>query len=258
VRFVSRTIARRFGLGVLVAAGLFVAAVIATAHWGDRNLWPPVPGAPTTEIFIVSHGYHAGIVVPRRSLAAEASRRGLSALGTVATRFAGFDRLEIGWGDERFYREVPTVESLTVALAIRALLRPGNPSVLHVVGIDRDPSTAFPNSDLVRLELGQAGFERLADKLDASFARDPNSLLPEPLGPGLYGTSLFFRANGAFHLFNVCNHWIAGLIDAAGVPTAPVLATLPSGLLLDLEWRSGLVRLPKPSTPKPLPLLGTS
>jgi uncharacterized protein (TIGR02117 family) len=258
VRFVSRAIARRFGLGVLVAAGLFVAAVIATAHWGDRSLWPPVPGAPTTEIFIVSHGYHAGIVVSRRSLAAEASRRGLNALGTVATRFAGFDRLELGWGDERFYREVPTVESLTVALAIRALLRPGNPSVLHVVGVDRDPSAAFPNSDLVRLELGQAGFERLADKLDASFARDPDGVVPEPLGPGLYGTSLFFRANGAFHLFNVCNHWIAGLLDAAGVPTAPVLATLPAGLLIDLEWRSGLVRLPKPSTPNPLPQLGTS
>ena len=55
--------------------------------------------------------------------------------------------------------------------------------------------------------------------------------------------SLFFRANGTFHLFRVCNHWIADLLDAAGVPTAPLLATLPSGLLLDLKWRSGLVRL---------------
>jgi hypothetical protein len=119
-----------------------------------------------------------------------------------------------------------------------------------VVGIDRDPRVAFASSELVRLELGEAGFEKLAEKLDASFARDPNGLLPEPLGPGLYGTSLFFRANGAFHLFNVCNHWIANLLDAAGVPTAPVLATLPPGLLLDLTWRSGLVLLPKPPASK--------
>ena len=96
-----------------------------------------------------------------------------------------------------------------------------------------------PTSDLVRLELGEASFARLADKLDASFARGAGGL-PVELGRGLYGTSLFFRADGTFHLFNVCNHWVAGLLDAAGVPTAPVLATLPRGLLLDLEWRSGL------------------
>ena len=37
----------------------------------------------------------------------------------------------------------------------------------------------------------------------------------------------------------------ARLLDAAGVPTAPILATLPSGLLLDLKWRSNLVPLPQ-------------
>ncbi len=246
-----RTVARRFGLGVLIAAVLFVTAVIATARWGDASLWPPKPGAPTTEVFIVSHGYHAGIVVPRRAIAEQASRRGLSALGLVATRFADFDRFEIGWGDEGFYREVPTAESLTVALAIRALFRPGNPSVLHVVGVNNDPRAVFAHSDLVRIDLGEASFARVVDKLDATFAREEGSALPEELGPGLYyGPSLFFRANGTFHIFNVCNHWIVGLLDAAGVPTAPVLATLPSGLLLDLEWRSGLVRLPPPA-PKP-------
>ena len=88
------------------------------------------------------------------------------------------------------------------------------------------------------------------DKLDATFARGGDGR-PEELGPGLYGPSLFFRANGTFHIFNVCNHWLAGLLDAAGVPTAPVLATLPFGLLLDLEWRSGLVRLPPPKGLKP-------
>jgi uncharacterized protein (TIGR02117 family) len=245
-RHLLRTIACGLGLGVLLVVVLLVAAVIVTARSGDRTLWPPAAGAPTTEIHVVSHGYHAGIIIPRTSLHEQASRRGRAALGAVATRFAGFERLEIGWGDEGFYREVPTIGDLNVSLALRALLRPGNPSVLHVVGMSGDPRAAFVNSDLVRLELSAAGFDKLAEKLDASFARDPAGLLPEPLGPGLYGTSLFFRANGAFHLFNVCNHWVASLLDAAGVPTAPVLATLPPGLLLDLEWRAGVARLPKP------------
>src|SRR5262249_27488864 len=89
-----RIMARRVGLSLAIAALLFVIATIATARWGNHNLWPPAPGAPTTEVFIVSHGYHAGIIVPRAALADEASRRGLSALGYLATRFADFDRLE--------------------------------------------------------------------------------------------------------------------------------------------------------------------
>ena len=245
-----KTAARRIGVGLAIAALVFVVVTIVTARWGDPSLWPPAPGAPITEAFIVSHGYHAGIAVPRAALAEQASRRGLSALGYVATRFADFDWLEIGWGDEAFYREVPTAESLTIALAMRALFRPGNPSVLHVVGVKGDPRAMFPNSDLVRVGISDAGFVRLVDTLDATFGRGKGSVMPEQLGPGLYGTSLFFRANGTFHLFHVCNHWIADLLDAAGVPNAPVLATLPSGLLLDLKWRSGLVRS-SPFTPKP-------
>ncbi len=236
--------ARRVGLGLVAAALLFAALTIATARWGDSSLWPPAPGAPITAIYIVNHGYHAGIAVPRAALAEQASRRGLSALGYVATRFADFDWLEIGWGDEGFYRDVPTVESLTVALALRALFRPGNPSVLHVVGVKNDPRAMFANSDLVPIGLSDVGFARVATMLDSTFARRNDSVTPQELGPGLYGTSLFFRANDAFHLFNVCNHWIARVLDAAGIPTAPVLATLPFGLLLDLRWRSGLVPLP--------------
>jgi uncharacterized protein (TIGR02117 family) len=241
-----RTITRRIGRAVLITVALFVAAAIATARSGDRSLWPPAAGVRTSEIHIVGHGYHSGIVIPTRSLLDQASRRRRVALGVVAARFAEFERLEIGWGDEAFYRAVPTIDSLTVPLALRALLRPGNPSVLHVVGIPGDPRAVFVNSEVVRLELSTAGFDKLADKLDASFAREADGLRPEPLGPGLYGTSLFFRANGAFHLFNVCNHWVADLLDAAGVPTAPVLATLPLGLLIDLEWRAGVARLPRP------------
>jgi uncharacterized protein (TIGR02117 family) len=242
---VLRIVARRFALGLLAVAALLAIAVVGTARWGDRRLWPPPPGAPVIEVAIVSHGYHSGIVLPSAALAEQASRRGLSALGYVVTRFADYDRLEIGWGDEGFYREVPTIGSLGVMLALRALFRPGNPSVLHVVGVKNDPSAVFPNSDVVRVGLGEPSLERVADRLEASFARDQDGLQPRELGAGLYGPSLFFRANGTFNIFRVCNHWIADLLDAAGVPTAPVLATLPFGLLLDLQWRSGLVPLPR-------------
>jgi hypothetical protein len=81
-------------------------------------------------------------------------------------------------------------------------------------------------------------------RIDATFA--PAAGIPaEDAGPGLYGPSRFYRARGTFNIFHVCNHWLADLLDAAGVPTAPVLATLPSGLFLDLQWRAGLRPLPR-------------
>ena len=88
-----RTVARRIAFGLLIASAIFVAAVVVTARHGDADLWPLAPGAPTTEVFVVSHGYHAGIVLPRRALADAASRRRLTALGAISTRFAAFDLL---------------------------------------------------------------------------------------------------------------------------------------------------------------------
>ena len=70
-------------------------------------------------------------------------------------------------------------------------------------------------------------------------------MLPD-LGRGLYGASLFYPANGHFSIFKVCNHWIADLLGAAGLPVAPVLATLPSGLILDLRWRAGIAPTSSP------------
>jgi uncharacterized protein (TIGR02117 family) len=238
----------RWGRRLLVAIGavaiVFIAATFVTMRPGDRALYPAPADAPTITVFVVSHGYHAGIVLPRATLAEVASRHGYAALVAVSTRFRPFPFLEIGWGDEGFYRSVPTIASVTVPMAARALFLPGNRSVVHVVGLSYPPRVAFPASDIIALDLSAEGFDRVLARIDATFA--PAAGLPaDDAGPGLYGPSRFYRARGMFNIFHVCNHWLADLLDAAGVPTAPVLATLPTGLFLDLEWRSGLRPLPR-------------
>jgi uncharacterized protein (TIGR02117 family) len=189
-------------------------------------------------VFVVSHGYHAGLLVRREDLAAVAKQDGRAALVAIGQLFGAYPWLEIGWGDEGFYTSVPTIAHLTFMSAVRALFRPGNASVLHVVGMPDDLRAAFPAAEIVRLDLSPEGFRRLLKQLDATFASGP-----QDLGPGLYGPSRFYRAVGTFNFFNVCNHWTARLLDAAGVPTDPVLATLPFGLLLDLRWRAGALPL---------------
>jgi uncharacterized protein (TIGR02117 family) len=231
--------------GVLIALILVLTlATVLTARSGDPALWPPGPGEPRIEIFVVSHGYHSGLVLPRETMAEAASQRDQVTLGAVAQRFSGYRFVEVGWGDESFYRHVPNIASLTFGLAVRALFRPGNPSVVHVVGLPGHPREVFPRADLVRVELSERGFERMLDALEASFGRGEGGRAAEPLGPGLYGPSLFYRGVETFHVFNVCNHWVGRLLLAAGLPSAPVLATLPPGLLLHLKWRSGLLPLP--------------
>jgi len=242
------SLARRWGrrllFAIAAAAIAFVAATLVTLRPGDRALYPAPAGESTVAVFVVSHGYHAGIVLPRATLAEVASRRGYGALVAVSTRFAAFPFLEMRWGDEEFYRSVPTIASLTVPMAARALFLPGNRSVVHVVGLSYPPRAAFPAADIIALDLSAKGFDRTLGRIDATFA--PTAGVPaDDAGPGLYGPSRFYRARGTFNIFRVCNHWLADLLDAAGVPTAPVLATLPAGLFLDLEWRSGLRPLPR-------------
>lgn len=242
-----RKLARLFGWGLAGIFAIVILATILTARRGEAHLWPPVAGSPTAELFVVSHGYHAGIAVSRSRVAEVAGRQGNSALIAVAQRFSAYPWIEIGWGDEGFYTSVPDAASLTFALALRALFRPGNPSVVHVVGLTDQPRAVFPVADIVKVELSPEGLSQLLAKLDQTFARSSDQSSPLVLGKGLYGPSLFYRAVESFHIFNVCNHWVARLLSAAGLPTTPVLATLPPGLLFDLKWRSGLVRLPPAS-----------
>jgi uncharacterized protein (TIGR02117 family) len=235
---------RRLLFVIAAVTIVFVAATLITMRPGDRALYPAPVGQPTVRVFVVSHGYHAGIVLPRATLADVASRRGYAALVAVSTRFGEFPFLEMGWGDEEFYRSVPTIASVTVPMAARALFLPGNRSIVHVVGLGYPPRAAFPAADIIPLDLSADGFERMSARIDATFAPD-GGVPADDAGPGLYGPSRFYRARGTFNIFHVCNHWLADLLDTAGVPTAPALATLPAGLFLDLEWRSALRPLPR-------------
>ncbi|NGM34592.1 DUF2459 domain-containing protein [Methylobacterium sp. DB0501] len=228
---------RATALAAVLAATLTVAAWL-TARPGDPALYPPAPGAETVTVRLVAQAWHSGLLLPREDLARAAAEAGDGALVEVTERFGAYPALEIGWGDAGFYRTVPTIEALDWRLALRALFTPGGrPAVLHVVGVAAAPEAAFPGAEIVTLHLSRAGFRRLAAALGRAVgARDGH---PVVLGPGLYGPSLFYAAQGRFGLLHVCNHWSAGLLNEAGLPVTPLLDTLPRGLVLDLAWGAG-------------------
>ena len=117
----------------------------------------------------------------------------------LARGFGDAKYLEIGWGDARFYQS----ETVTLGLALQAVLWP-TATVLHVVAVPATPQTSFSGSEIVEVAVPDAGYERLLKYIARSFTRTSNNDLIN-LGPGFYGSSRFYLAEGTFHALSTCN-----------------------------------------------------
>lgn len=168
---------------------------------------PPLTCEPTRTLYIVSHGWHRGIVVERSDL--------VKRLPALAADLGHEGYVEIGWGEERFYQARET----TAGMALRAILWP-NASVLQVVPFAEPPRRYFPQSEIVEVPVDEIGYEAALAFVAASFTRTPQQGVIR-LGRSLYGAGWFYRAEGSFHLFNTCNTWVASALDKAGSRCGP-------------------------------------
>lgn len=156
---------------------------------------PIRPCEPTRTLYVVSHGWHSGIVVEREEL-----------LRRIPGLPGGNEKyLEVGWGEERFYQARET----TVGMKLRAALWP-NASVLQVVPFAGSPGRYFAASDVTEVRTDEAGYAAALAFIAATFK--PKL---ERLGRSLYGEGWFYRAEGSFHLFNTCNTWVAAVLSKA-------------------------------------------
>ena len=172
--------------------------------------YPPYAHEPARLIYLVSHGWHTGIVVKRQDIPLD--------VWSESRDFPDADYLEIGWGEGDYYQ----AREPSVGLALKAACG-STASVLHVVGFKGSVTACFPQSDIIALELSPRGFERLCDYIHNSYDRaGRNKALP--VGPGLYGDSQFYPARGQFYLFNTCNVWTAQALHAAGYPLSSFCA----------------------------------
>ena len=230
---------------------LAVLACMVTNRAGDPGLYPPTAANTGWRIHLADHGYHAGIVVARDDIAAVAASGELPALAEVARRFGGYRYLEIGWGDEGFYRGQIGFDVSSAKIAFAALSGADGRTVMHVVGLDREPATVFVHSHVVAIDLSRQGSANLAAYLNATFALSPTGSAIE-LGPGIYGPSLFYRAVPAYSLVNTCNHWVATGLNRAGLGVSMFAATTSLGLRSELAWRAAL------QTANPIPAIAGS
>jgi uncharacterized protein (TIGR02117 family) len=211
----------------LLALALLMLAGVATARRGDPALYPPRPGDAVT-VFLIDNGFHTDIALPRDALAGHAA-------GRAAAMATDKPWVAIGWGDERFFM-AQTPMSGRLLDGLRSLFLPGNASAIRFDGLRDAPDRIYEARSVHAVQLSHAGLARLAGRLDRSLAlaggqpvRIPGEAAPD---------TAFFRSVETFSLIHLCNHWTAELLNAAGLPTTPVLDTVPAGLRLDLRMRA--------------------
>lgn len=201
---------------------VLLAVAMLALHAGNRLATaqaPPVASCAT--VYVVNHGWHAGIVVPSEDFAPRAFFR--------ETRFADRRWLEFGWGDAEFYQ----TPDAGLALAFRALFA-STGTVMHVVGIDGPPPAAYPRREVLALELPPAGYRAVLGHIKASFAAgaDGRPILSKD---GRDGRSAFYRALGKYHIRRTCNTWLAEALVKGGLPLDPEEAARIEDLLPQLR-----------------------
>jgi uncharacterized protein (TIGR02117 family) len=202
-------------------SGTLVVALLALLTY----LYYPTPAPnvpqPTSRDCLLLHmwsnGYHSDLGVPAEVFPADHPLRRM---------FPDASSFLIGWGDEKFYQS----DGTNLWLGLDALIPP-SPSVMHVA-YNAAASSAYlgPNDD-APIAVSREGAAELEHYIDRALVLDAqgNAII---VAPGkVIGRSGFLRTRGSFHLFNVCNQWLARALRAAGVDVNARAAWLAGGLI---------------------------
>jgi uncharacterized protein (TIGR02117 family) len=209
-------------------------ACIAYAEPVEKCILPLASYELSKTIHLVSHGWHAGIVIKRSDIPDH--------VWPEQKEFGDAEYLEVGWGDRDFYR----TPDPHWGLALKAILLP-TASVLHIVGFNGTVPAYFPYSEIIELQLHEPGFERLCRYIAASYFKTPAGD-NVPLGPGLNGNSKLYLSAETYHLFKTCNVWTAKALRSAGCPVTPASAITIENLMSQ-AYRFGMVIQSMPPSP---------
>lgn len=202
---------KRFAAVALAAA---LAAVWTWTAPGDPALWPSRAGDAGVEVHLLDNGFHTDLAVPRAALEA---RQG--PLADAVRGLAPGDWILIGWGDAKFYVDQSPMES-RLPDGLRAFFRPGNASVIMLDPAQRDPRAAFAPESRRAFRLSAAGFDAMADHIQGSLALTDGH--PRIAAARDGDDARFFASREHFSIGHLCNHWSAGVLNAAGLPVRPM------------------------------------
>ncbi|HZV85568.1 MAG TPA: DUF2459 domain-containing protein [Brevundimonas sp.] len=212
----------------LVAAALATVAALWT--WtapADPELWPALPGEPAVEVHLLDNGFHTDLAVPRAALV---SRRG--PLAEAVESLAPGDWILIGWGDAKFYVDQSPIGD-RLPDGARAFFRPGNASVVMLDPAQRDPRSAFAPERRRTFRLSAAGFDAMADHIEESLTLTNGRARIAAARAG--DDARFFASREHFWIGRLCNHWSAGVLNAAGLPVRPLRSATSAEVMATID-----------------------
>jgi len=159
------------------------------------------------EIYIVSHGWHTGFVVPASTIQ--------SLLPQLRDRFPDTPYMEFGWGDKSYYQ----AEEVTSGLTMRAILWPTD-SVVYAVAVPERPDIHISESEAEALCLDNEQYSLLISFIEHSFYKDGDGNIIKTKD-GTDGDSQFYKGEGQYYLVNTCNTWTAKGMKSAGLSISP-------------------------------------
>lgn len=193
--------------GLMLAFSLLMSVLLYACASQPKDLFPPDPNETSKTIYLVSHGWHAGIVIKRGDIPSD--------VWPQHNDFPEAEYLEVGWGDKDYYM----TRSPNMGITLKAGLWP-TASVLHIVAFSGSVSRYFPYSEVIRVDLSEKGFKQLCIYIENSYAIDAAGLI-QSIGPALYGEGRFYLSHESYHAFNTCNVWTAKALREAGCPITP-------------------------------------
>ena len=219
----------RSGLGaVITAAALGATAALWT--WtapGDATLWRAGSDASGVELHLLDNGFHTDLAVPRAALEVRGG-----ALAEAVRGLPAGDWILIGWGDAKFYVDQSPMES-RLPDGLRAFFRPGNASVIMLDPAQRDPRALFAEDGRRSFRLTPAGFEAMAAHLERSL--DLSTGAPRIAAARAGDDARFFASREHFSIGHLCNHWTAGVLNAAGLPVRPFRSIVSAELMAAID-----------------------
>lgn len=193
-----------------------------------------VTAPESKKIFIVSHGWHTGIVINKKLIT--------SLLPELHNRFPNSSHIEFGWGDQGFYQS----NEITSGLTVQAIFWPTE-SVVHTVGFSSTPEIYFPNSEVKSFCLDKYQYSRLVSFIENSFLKNTDGKIIETKN-GIYRNSQFYKGEGDYYLMNTCNKWTAKALKSAGLPISTTFKLTADSIFNFLNEHAK--NLPVECTPK--------
>lgn len=209
---------------IIVIFSLLLLSGCASNPGVVRNAAPDV-GPARHQVYVVSHGWHTGFVVPASPLQ--------DAVPQLEQRFPSAPYIEIGWGDKGFYQ----AKEITSGLTLQAMFWRTD-SVIHAVSVPANPDKYFKNSEVERLCLSDSQLSSLIRFITDSFHKEADGSVV-PVKNGLYGDSQFYRGVGYYYLMNTCNTWTAKGLYSAGMDISPTFTLSASGVMDYLRDNAG-------------------